>query len=417
MSAKAYAVIGANWGDEGKGLAVDALTNALILEGNSVTVVRSNGGAQAGHGVERPEGGRHVFHHIGAGTFCGAETHLSRFFVAHPMVLQEEIMGLRKLASEPQAVTIDPRAPVTTPWDMAVNQAVEIARAGGRHGSTGLGFGETIERHEAGFEFVAADLWADDLRSRLELIRDEWVPARLRDLSFDVEESPLADILCGRVDLIAPFLEDCEAFRNTVSLRNDADLGCREAVLFEGAQGLQLDMDFGVFPHVTRSHTGLRNMLSIAAEADIGAIKVHYMTRAYATRHGAGPLPHEVCLTDGVGRIDWAQIVDETNAPNDWQGVIREAALDADLLRETIRKDIALSTGTGVTVTAGLGVTCIDQILETGEVFSGGECRKFQADEIPDLLSEVVGLPVFLTSRGPTRASVWTHSDITEVAA
>ena len=316
MTHEAHAVIGANWGDEGKGLAVDAIAARLSGTCKDVVVVRTNGGAQAGHGVERPDGGRHIFHHVGAGTFAGAATHLSRFFVAHPMMLGAELAGLSHLGTSPRTITIDPRAAVTTSWDMAINQALEAARAGSRHGSTGLGFGETVERHETGPRLVAADLWRSNLRSRLLDIRDGWLPGRIAALRLDLDVSPLLPILTGGIDLVDRFLEDCDRFTRSVALMDDADLALADAIVLEGAQGLQLDMTFGTFPHVTRSRTGLANMLAVAAEAGIEAIAPLYVTRSYATRHGAGPLPHEEAGPDGCGRVAWADVVDPTNVPN-----------------------------------------------------------------------------------------------------
>lgn len=401
MTKPAYAVIGANWGDEGKGLAVDALSASLASEGKDVLVVRSNGGAQAGHGVERPDGRRHVFHHVGAGTFAGASTHLSQFFVAHPMLFSAELFDLRVLGASPRRVTIDPRAPVTTPWDMALNQAVELQRAGGRHGSTGLGFGETLERHERGPKLLAGDLWVGGLRGKLEGIQNVWVKERAIELGIDLQNSPVSGVLDGSLPVIDKFLEDCDRFLQSVELMDDAGISHNETVLFEGAQGLQLDMDYGVFPHVTRSYTGLRNMLEIAGEAGIDVIKPLYMTRAYATRHGAGPLPFEA-----DGTIGWADIVDLTNAPNDWQGVIRHAPLDADLLAATIARDVALAEATGIEIDAGLGVSCLDQLKSTGVVGVGGVQRQVTRDVIAGELAEIAGLPLRLSSYGPVRERV-----------
>jgi len=79
---EANVVIGANYGDEGKGAAVDRLATEA---GAQCLVVRFNGGAQAGHTVETPDGRRHVFSHFGAGSFAGARTFLSRFFVSNPI--------------------------------------------------------------------------------------------------------------------------------------------------------------------------------------------------------------------------------------------------------------------------------------------------------------------------------------------
>ncbi|MEO7691538.1 MAG: adenylosuccinate synthetase, partial [Sphingomonas sp.] len=144
MATQAYGVIGACYGDEGKGRTVDAIAHRL---GAGTVVVRSNGGAQAGHTVVAPSGARHVFHQLGSGAFAGAATHFSRFMVSHPMMLGEEVRAVAALGGA-IAITADPRGYVTTPWDMMVNQAIEMARGGARHGSCGLGFGETVLRCE-----------------------------------------------------------------------------------------------------------------------------------------------------------------------------------------------------------------------------------------------------------------------------
>jgi adenylosuccinate synthase len=157
VATQAYGVIGACYGDEGKGRTVDAIAHRL---GAGTVVVRSNGGAQAGHTVVAPSGARHVFHQIGSGAFAGAATHFSRFMVSHPMMLAEEVRAVAALGGE-TVITADPRGFVTTPWDMMVNQAVEMARGGGRHGSCGLGFGETHIRAallaEAKQQVIAGD--------------------------------------------------------------------------------------------------------------------------------------------------------------------------------------------------------------------------------------------------------------------
>jgi len=109
MAASAWAVIGAGYGDEGKGLMVDALAHAL---GPDTIVARTNGGAQAGHSVQTPDGRRHVFHHVAAGALAGAATHLARRFVHHPMLLSAEVEALERLGAS-TAITADPRGYVT----------------------------------------------------------------------------------------------------------------------------------------------------------------------------------------------------------------------------------------------------------------------------------------------------------------
>lgn len=398
----AHAVIGAGYGDEGKGLATDALAHHLRASGERVTVVRSNGGAQAGHGVERPDGTRHVFHHIGAGTLAGARTHLSQFFVAHPMLFFPEAETLNRL-SGPINVTIDPRALVTTPFDMALNQALEIARGGGRHGSCGLGFGESIERSERGFSLTAADL-QDEGRTRkhLERIREDWLPARVAELGID-PDMPLLQMIRTNQGILERFMEDALSFHAAVPLREDADLGRDETILFEAAQGLELDMDLGAFPHVTRSRTGLPNMVEIAREAEIGEIHPFYMTRAYKTRHGAGPLPGEVSLASHV------EIVDLTNVPNDWQGKIRTAPLDLDRLLGIIGQDIARASASGIAISPEIGLTCLDQIRTSVPVLSGGVEEDWTVAECLSRVASVCGLPLGLASFGPCREQARLH--------
>ena len=83
---KISVVIGANYGDEGKGLATDYLAS----QGTKSLVVRFNGGAQAGHTVVTPDGCRHVFHHFGSGVFAEADTFLSKFFIVNPILFRTE---------------------------------------------------------------------------------------------------------------------------------------------------------------------------------------------------------------------------------------------------------------------------------------------------------------------------------------
>ena len=139
---KARAVIGSNYGDEGKGL----ITDYLCHKYESDIVVRSNGGAQAGHTVETPKGDRHVFGHFSSGFFNGATTYLSKYFVANPFLFWKEYHILSKYRLD-NRVLFDPRCIITTPYDMLINQMIEDRRGENKHGSCGVGFGETIQRN------------------------------------------------------------------------------------------------------------------------------------------------------------------------------------------------------------------------------------------------------------------------------
>lgn len=399
MDCIAHAVIGANFGDEGKGLATDALAADLMGRGLDPLVVRSNGGAQAGHTVQT-QGRRHVFHHVGSGAFTGARTHLSQFFVAHPMLLLRELEELRSLLPGVPEISIDPRAQVTTPWDVFLNQAAEAGRGADRHGSCGVGFGETLERVDRGHPLTVADLAASDLADRLVAIRDGWVPGRLAALG--VTEHPMVrvnqDALWSDA-LLDRFVQDARLLATLVPTRNDAEIGS-ETVLFEGAQGLMLDMDLGVMPHLTRSNTGLRNMIAISEAAGIEEIRPLYMTRAYMTRHGAGSLLHE------GEDLSWAKVVDHTNLPNSWQGSLRLAPLDLDETARFIRRDLAVAEEARVRVSPGIGVTCLDQLRGDATLVQEGQRRRLVSSRVPEHIAEAAGLMVRLESRGPDRARV-----------
>ncbi|MDQ0470431.1 adenylosuccinate synthetase [Labrys wisconsinensis] len=388
MPITAEVVIGAGYGDEGKGLLTDALAAPL---GADAAVIRFNGGAQAGHTVQAPDGRRHVFHHVGSGALAGARSFLSRFFVANPILLREELAVLAGLGVRP-LMAIDPAAPVTLPFDMMLNQMAERARGERRHGSCGLGFGETLERsrHEA-LRVVAADLARAGLRERLEHVRRAWLPQRLAALGLEPAAEDAALLADERI--LERWLEDAAIFADAVPVMTiDAVPG---RIVFEGAQGLMLDQDRGAFPFVTRSNTGLRNVVALAREAGIDGLDVTYVTRAYVTRHGAGPLAHE---------LSGAPWPDATNLPNPWQGTLRYGTLDLDVLHRAVAAD--LGDAGGLAVTPRLAVTCLDQVGPAVDFVEGGVRSSAAPEALARRLAARLGAASVLAGRGPTRADL-----------
>lgn len=362
------AVIGAQYGDEGKGLMVDFLSDHLTL------VVRYNGGAQAGHNVVMPDGRAHEFQHFGAGCFKAACTLLSRFFVVNPILFRQESSAL---AGTRQTVYADPRAVVTTPFDMMLNCAAETARGVSRHGSCGVGVNETMRRAETPWALTVADLSGPRLRDKLEEIAREYVPRRAASLGIPVPAE------C-QLSVLDRFEEDCQFFWQRVFVELDTSaLRVAEHVVFEGAQGLRLDAEAPGFPHVTPSRTGLTNIDIMLRDAKIEEPpEVFYVTRAYTTRHGAGPLDGE------LSQHPYGWTGPEANVQNPHQGRFRYAQLDADALLGAILTD-------QVTVEIGsrprLVVTCLDQC--------GGAVD-------PEHIAQQVKLPLAFASHGPTRADV-----------
>jgi adenylosuccinate synthase len=313
---RARVVIGANFGDEGKGL----MTDYLCAQGAGM-VVRFNGGAQAGHTVVTPEGDRHVFQHFGSGSFLGVPTFLSQFFVCNPIVFFKERTELLALGFDP-VLYAHPDCLVTTFADMMINQALEEKRGAGRHGSVGVGFRETIERSQIpGLKITMSDLWnkVSNLEERLRQICGKY--AEFRTGKPIVEPA-----------MIVKFIEGCWAFADAVHPLGIAQ--CKEPV-FEGAQGLLLDQsNKEFFPHVTSSNTGMKNVRVLCAQAGITDIEPYYMSRTYLTRHGAGPLP---------GESTRLRFEDNTNLDHPWQGRLRFAPLDVSALHKRCAEDFGTS--------------------------------------------------------------------------
>jgi adenylosuccinate synthase len=391
MAQQALAVIGAGYGDEGKGRTVDSLALAL---GPGTVVVRTNGGAQAGHTVVTPGGRRHVFHHLGSGGLAGAATHLSRFMVSHPMMLAEEVDAVARMGGV-VTITADPRGLVTTPWDMMVNQASEAARGEARHGSCGLGFGETVGRSDSSeFALTIADLFSADLRDRLIHIRDQWLPSRLATLKLGASGVEFLAFVASEA-LLSRYLADCHEFQRRVRLCEDAELGQARALVFEAAQGLLLDQGREEFPFVTRSNTGLANMLELAEEIGVLHIDAYYVTRCYLTRHGRGPMPGECNLAP------WFAIEDPTNLPNPWQETLRTGYLDPDYLASAIETDLGRSSASSIVVEPHLSISCLDQARD-GQVayLHGGAIVRSEARRFAQMLREHVGAMTVAESWG-----------------
>lgn len=330
------AVIGANFGDEGKGL----ITDYLCANQSRSLVIRFNGGAQAGHTVLTPQGTRHVFHHIGSGALAGADTYLSRFFIVNPLLWKDEFETLK---GKTQKVFIHPDALLSTPWDMLFNRALEKQRGTNRHGSCGVGIWETVLRSNSFYRTTARNL----LRPHLMVNVKDYFVQRAKDLGVD---------LCtiwewSSPKLVRDFVAACHHMMNHCVFADGTlvkHVGY-ENVVFEGAQGLLLDQDHSYSPYVSGSKTGLDNVKTLCEEMSLGNdVEAIYVTRSYLTRHGPGPFPTE----DKDIRF-----ADKTNNQNEWQGSLRFGHLNVHELCDRIRTDTDK-----MNVKPAIAITCLDQL-------------------------------------------------------
>ena len=331
------AVIGANFGDEGKGLMTDFFVSQF---NGKCFVVRFNGGAQAGHTVVTPEGRRHKFSHFGAGSLLGAPTYLSKYFIANPLLFDKE---QRELGFLPE-VCVDFDCLISTPYDMFINQTLENSRGEKKHGSCGVGIHETIVRSEQEeFQIKAIDFldfykWEPKLRK----VAEEYYPKRMEELGL-----PLTSLDYDK------FVNVFEEFSDSVDY-GDLETLVGHNIVFEGAQGLLLDQNHPYFPYVTHSNTGFQNVGEILKEIDIpvGDVEVTYVTRSYLTRHGRGPFPTE------TKTLPYNNIVDDTNIFNEFQEDLRFGILDLPNLTNTIENDVLRNNVENFSI----AVTCLDQV-------------------------------------------------------
>lgn len=318
----AQIIIGLAYGDEGKGSWVDH----LVRKHNIRQVVRFNGGVQANHNVVTPEGHTHGFAQFGAGTFVpGVDTLLSRFMLVEPeaMMLEAQKLERASVHAPLERMYISTRCPVITPFNRVINRILEIYRGGSKHGSCGMGIGLTQQDVEqlGDQAFYVGDMLAPDCGfakfaqlAKLKLaFAKQFETADTHDLIQSLEKLDLK----WYVDLYDHFTARVNVIPDDVLLHRIAT----EDTVFEGAQGVLLDQQYGFFPHVTRSNCTFQNAEQLLHEAGFTGTTTRIgLLRGYATRHGAGPF---------VTEDQTINVPPCHNHFNQWQGQFRTGWFDA----------------------------------------------------------------------------------------
>ncbi len=343
-------VVDLGYGDCGKG----TVTDHYVRTTGADLVVRFNGGAQAGHTVVTTDGRTHTFSQFGAGSFVpGVRTYLSRFMVVHPGGLLHEAEVLAGLGVERplDRLILDHQARLITPFHQAANRLREVLRGEARHGSCGLGIGETMQDD---LDHPGEVVRAGDL-SRPELLRSKLTRWQQRKWeAFSAHRRELRAHPQGRAELAV--LESAEIIERWIAqaallaerVSHAPELShLTGSVVFEGAQGVLLDEWRGFHPHTTWSTCTFDNALAMLQGWDGEVTKVGVL-RSYATRHGAGPFPTE------TEELDFSE---PHNHLGPWQGAFRQGWLDAVTAR------YAVSACGGVD---GLVLTHLDRVPKGG---------------------------------------------------
>ncbi len=359
-------VVGAQWGDEGKGKVVDLLTE------HAQVVVRFQGGNNAGHTLV-VGGQKTVLHLIPSGILHAGKTCvIGNGVVVDPSVLVTEIDSLKQrgfLADDSQLL-ISESAHVIFPWHKVVDSFREKAKGGSAIGTTGRGIGPAYEDKVARRGIRVRELLRPArLRERIA----ERLPSVLQELK---ELAPLAKLEVPKLEL-EPILaeysglaERLRPFAADASLFLSSQIGKGARILFEGAQGTLLDVDHGTYPFVTSSNCVAGNAAVGSGIGPTAIDKVVGISKAYTTRVGGGPFPTE--LTDELGER-LRKVGDEFGATT---GRPRRCGwLDGVVLRYAVR----------VNGLSGLALTKMDVLsgLKTLEICTAYELDGERVTELP----------------------------------
>jgi len=413
----AIAVIGAQWGDEGKGKVVDNLAGKVKV------VLRFSGGDNAGHTVINRLGKFHM-HLIPSGIFYPeVACIMGHGVVINPMSLLSEIDGLKQRGVGADNLFISDRAHIIMPYHILLDGLEEERRGKGAIGTTRKGIGPAFVDKTARMGIRVCDLLdREALKERLTVVL-EYKNAILTSL-YNVEPfsfETMYDEYCKYGERMAPFVRETD-----VIVKEALDRG--DWILLEGAQGAMLDLDFGTYPYVTSALSG---GVSLGLGMNPAVIKeIVGVFKAYTTRVGGGPMPtelhdeygelireraHEYGTTTGrPRRCGWFDAV-AARYSADINGFTSAAITRFDILDtfETIKICTAYKID-GVTCNRPpASATMLEKCQPVYEELPGWQCstndmRSFE--ELPPnakayvrRLEDLIGCPASLISVGPDR--------------
>lgn len=413
------AVVGGQWGDEGKGKVVDLLGEQCEL------VVRYNGGNNAGHTVVN-QYGTFKMHIVPSGIFSPRTTCLiGNGVVVHPPSLLEELAVVRAAGVPLAPLLISDRAHVVMPYHLRLDQLEEASRGRGSIGTTGRGIGPTYADKYGRLGIRMGDLINEKFfYEKLAYILA--IKNRTLTCLYGAEPLSLAKVYeeyCGYARQLAPMVVDTSAIVEAAAAEG-------RNILLEGAQATMLDVDFGTYPYVTSSSViaaGAFTGVGLPPRYPVRALGVY---KAYSSRVGGGPFPTE--LHGGIGdhirevgneygtttgrprRTGWFDAVASRYAAR-LNGLHAVALMKLDVLDDlpTLRICTAYRYGNEILERVPASVEVLQQCEPVYEELPGwraasGAARTFE--ELPlnarryvERLEELLGCPINIISVGPDR--------------
>lgn len=438
MINKIYLVTDLGPGDGGKGGIVHKLVNTF-----HASVVLKFGGGQGSHGILTNGGEKFAFSHWGCGTLEAVPTVITPNFIVIPHAILNEGRSLQRLGiNDPYSLlTVDPCAICTTPFHGIASQLHELQRRDAPRGTVGTGAGEAYrlaqltQYHDEDMILRMQDLQDSVItKSKVQMIaqhyRQEFVRLRVEGLlpEDQGQAQELLELLQddGYIDWTLDQYQELMHTNMGLKTLDEALQLYSGVAVAECSHGVLTDAEEGFRPHVSALRTLPSFAINTLREAGYhGKIVRLGITRAYAIRHGAGPLP----TTDDAMRK--RLLPDSHKQTNRWQGEVRVGPLDFNLLR------YAIKVCGGADAFDGLCVTCFDQILADGvwkycekyfmdaevcavcELFAGCivtkkkspelkeiSCKDYSTEELLDECRKVfwhnLKVPVKLISLGPS---------------
>ncbi len=418
------AVLGGQWGDEGKGKVID------WLSGRADVVARYQGGANAGHTVVL-DGRQFILHLVPTGILHPhVRCIIGSGVVVDPLALVEEIQSLRAMGVEVgENLIVGKRTHLIMPYHKVLDAHMEDLLGVNRIGTTGRGIGPAYSDKAARLGVRVSDLLDEKIlteRIRVSLALKRRI---LGDIDLSGEERLALDEkhnleVCSRVrEILAPHI------RNTDAEIQEA-LRSGKRILLEGAQGILLDLDMGTYPFVTSSNTGVGGALSGLGLPYGGLDGVLGVMKAYCTRVGQGPFPTEIRGEEGERlRAEGSEYGATTGRPRrcGWFDAVaashsvQVAGMDAlvvtklDILdnQETIRVCVAYEVGGKRLTTFPAETGTLERCEPVYEDFPGWMTSTSGARSFGDLpprakdylayLERLTARKIWLVSTGPGR--------------
>lgn len=341
-------VLGHAFGDEGKGVTTQWLCKQALAEGKRPCVVRFSGGPQAGHTIYN-EGVEHICASFGSGVLLGVPTAYTSDVYIDPICIKKEYDVLCEKGVKP-ILMLAGKHKVITPYDVAAGRMNEKVR---NDGTCGKGLFATFDRYKT-IPSVIVDRWG--FRPQLLQAAEYHGFARAEkcDNMFNEAFEWLEDMNEGGL------------------VPTDYDV-----LIFEGTQGLLLDMDCGYYPHVTPSRVGLNGI----PEYYLRGAELYLVTRSYTTRHGNGyepTLPNKYDLSSKH----------ETNITNEYQGEFKTGALEISLLNNAYQRHCIDNYVRKYDIKTNLVVTHVDVPMQCGRFWCSddkGEAEVYPIDRKEDV--------------------------------